>query len=585
MVRALRSFLASLEDRLYRLFVADSKRAYRIALVVLALVVAAACALSVMGGTAPQRDNANDAVFMLDYAWRFQCGQRQHVDYYDFLGPTSVMPLLLGMAAGGCNSKAFANGAAIVSPILALLGWWVVRRRFPAFAAVCVAAMIAGFPIGVFAPGCSSWSDTAYQEVYNRFEWSLLCLLVLISCFVPKRPVRGAASVLEGLLAGLTTGMLMLGKLNYAVAGIMVLALGLVLNRRSILSWVATILGVGICIGVYLVYLHGNGGAWLRDISMLAGVQESARRLRVMFNIAQTPSTTLDLAIVGLIAALHLRRFLASDEPWPDTIRYLKVLFAVLVLAGVGILTTSGNMQFFAIPLIALGGLLIAETTRSPANESATTPEAETVDRSESYRLRVTLSYLLAAILVIRIAFPDFLSVGYAYFWKRIRGPEMPVDAFIAAPPMQDMLLPPPTYIPAAIDDIRAKLPTTEEIRTHTYQYGRRLNDGLSLLKGRVDKDSRILAFEASNPFPFAFQLPSPRGTPCLWHFGRLQSEKLHPPAEVVFQEVTHLMVPKISEGQELGILHRLFDPYVKEHFEVVAESPMWTLMLRKKNP
>ena len=50
-------------------------------------------------------------------------------------------------------------------------------------------------------------------------------------------------------------------------------------------------------------------------------------------------------------------------------------------------------------------------------------------------------------------------------------------------------------------------------------------------------------------------------------------------------QEVTHLMVPKIGEGVELAFLHRIFDPYVTEHFQVVAESPMWTLMERKKKP
>ena len=111
----------------------------------------------------------------------------------------------------------------------------------------------------------------------------------------------------------------------------------------------------------------------------------------------------------------------------------------------------------------------------------------------------------------------------------------------------------------------------------------RRYNDGLALLDGRVGPKSRILALEASNAFCFALQLPPPRGAPPLWHVDRLESASQHPPADVVFQEVTHVMVPKIAESDALPFLHRLFDDYISAHFEVVAQSPMWTLWERKK--
>ena len=261
-------------------------------------------------------------------------------------------------------------------------------------------------------------------------------------------------------------------------------------------------------------------------------------------------------------------------------------------------------MQFYSIPLVAARRDGAAEATRSLAMPPMTaTVQGEAAakgtvpffadtkigtvsggDRSESYRLRVALSYFVAGVLVISIAGSDYLSVGCAFAWKRLRGPALPSDARIAAAPLRDMLLQPPNYDRVEIDRLKETLPTTADLRRNSYQYGRRLNDGLALLKDRYDKNSRILALEAGDPFPFALQLPPPRGAPCLWHFGRLENDKHHPPAEVVFQEVTLLMVPKIGEGVELAFLHRIFDPYVQEHFQVVAESPMWTLMERKKD-
>ena len=277
MFLALRSFLASLEDRLYRLFVAESPRAYRIAFIVILVAVAGTSMLLAFDGAAPQKDNCGDSLFMLDYAWRFESGQRPHTDFYDFLGPASLLPLLVGMAVGGCNCNAFAYGAAIVSPVLALVAWWVTRRRFPAFATACIVLMVAGLSIGVYPLGCgATWRDTAYSVNYNRFQWSALCILAVTSCLAPRAPICRRTSVMEGFLIGALTGLLILGKLNYTLAGILVVAAGAVLRRRTIASWVATFAGVICCLAPYLIYLHFDLAAWRRDIAMLSGVQSPA---------------------------------------------------------------------------------------------------------------------------------------------------------------------------------------------------------------------------------------------------------------------------------------------------------------------
>jgi len=75
--------------------------------------------------------------------------------------------------------------------------------------------------------------------------------------------------------------------------------------------------------------------------------------------------------------------------------------------------------------------------------------------------------------------------------------------------------------------------------------HARRLNDGLELLRGRVDGQSRVYAMDLFNAFPVLLQLPSPRETPVCPHYQRLVADTHHRAPEQLFREVTHVMVPK----------------------------------------
>lgn len=578
----MQALLLSLEDNLYRLFVADSKRAYRIAFAVVMIAAAAATALMLSGGAAFQRPNCGDPLHLLDFVWRYECGQKPHTDFYDYLGPTSFLPVFLGVAIGGCNCNAFAYGPAVLLPVVALLAWWLARRRFPAFAAGWIAAMIGGLLVGIFPLGSwYEWRQVGYSMCYNRFQWSLLCMLILVCFVAPRQTPDRRTSLLEGLLAGILTGLLLVGKINYFLAAILVLAAGVMLRRRSILSWTATFACAVTCLVSYLVYLHGDVAAWHRDLANLAGVQQSGRRIHEFLRIFQ--NTLSDCGFVVLIAALHLRRVLAWGQACGAVTAYGKGVAGAFFLGGLGIVVCSANMQHYDVPLWALAATILAEATRQLAVPAGNADRQSSDGHVESYRLRVCLSYLFAGMLALGFAVADFGSVAYAYGWKYLRGPKMPSDAHIAAPPLQDMLFPPDRYDPGDLAAIRASLPTSDELRDSTYRVGLLYNDGLALLRDRVDQNSRIFTLDAINPFPFALQLPAPREEPCCWHVGRHQDDLHHPAAAALFEDVTHVMIPKVSgNAEELSFLHRTYDAYLQEHFVVVAESRMWTLLVRK---
>ncbi len=109
------------------------------------------------------------------------------------------------------------------------------------------------------------------------------------------------------------------------------------------------------------------------------------------------------------------------------------------------------------------------------------------------------------------------------------------------------------------------------------------VNEGLKLLEGHTDKTSRIVTYDCCNPIPVALQLPVARGSMVGWIPCQYLDESHHPPPEVAFENATCVMVPKmpiIASACEFG--ERVCGPYVREHFEKTAESPYWTLYLRK---
>ena len=78
------------------------------------------------------------------------------------------------------------------------------------------------------------------------------------------------------------------------------------------------------------------------------------------------------------------------------------------------------------------------------------------------------------------------------------------------------MIMPPVTYEPEKIAQIidgmgHGMLPR----EVPSYEYGLLANDGLDLLRGRTDANSRVYSLDVVNPFPFALQLPAARANPC----------------------------------------------------------------------
>ena len=250
---------ASSEDNLYYFFVADSPRAYRRGAVALCLMVAAAGALVLLTGASHQRLAPWDATALLDGAWRLMAGQKPHIDFYDHMGITSYFTVLTGMFLVGADSRALAYGAAAWLPVITLVAWGIARRSFPAFPAACLAAMAGCMVVGAYPLGWDAGPiNPSYAMQYNRFEWSLLCILSLAMLMEPRQPAGRGGQWLEGTIVGLVTALLLLGKSNYAAMAIVILGFGALWCRLGRYYWGglgAAVLG---CLALYVLYIRGD---------------------------------------------------------------------------------------------------------------------------------------------------------------------------------------------------------------------------------------------------------------------------------------------------------------------------------------
>jgi hypothetical protein len=187
-------------------------------------------------------------------------------------------------------------------------------------------------------------------------------------------------------------------------------------------------------------------------------------------------------------------------------------------------------------------------------------------------------------ILALPIVIYDAKSVSYCFLWKQIKAPRVVPGARLDSPTLGDLLLPPE---PGEKTDRALMVSKMFARGVHgpdftSYQYAAWMSDGATLLRRWTDEQSRIFAMDFLNPFPLFLKLPPPRGAPLCLHWKRLVSDEHRPSAERVFEEVTHVMVPKTSLVLPSFVwIQGQYGPYLHAHYRQVDASGFWTLYVR----
>ncbi len=110
-------------------------------------------------------------------------------------------------------------------------------------------------------------------------------------------------------------------------------------------------------------------------------------------------------------------------------------------------------------------------------------------------------------------------------------------------------------------------------------QYVASLRDGIRALREGCGENPRVLTADFSNPFPAILDLPVGGGMLYI-HYGLLISDRVHIPAERLFDRIDCVMAPKLPVMIETrDFVLRVYADYLRDHFETVRQTDYWTVM------
>ncbi len=553
-------------DKLVEMLACDSSKAHRIALGLVLILSLELSAAIVKTGCPPLNSMVWDMSTLLDGGYRVLQGQKPHVDFYSPLGLLTLALVAMGMKVGSATASAIAYTHAILLPVFAVWACIMLRARAPAFFAGFLALWI-----GVLAvtPRSLGWPPplVSYSMQYNRWGWALL-IIASIELFIPRRDGKERAAA--GISTGIITGLLLFLKINYFA--VMVMAVAIRLAWRGIdwkwLAWVA-IAWAGIT-GAGFWYLDFNIAAFVGDLRLLASVQTLSDRITNLLQLVL--ANAFELWLLGssmLIAGIWL---FPRSSSWKARARWLAV---PVTLAVLGIITCCANFQKFEIPLISLAIVTVAEELRRGLTHDHAAPP---------------LAYLAVCLVAVGVIgqslYQDLgtLAAGNSGLSELEVQQHWPT---FDASPLHDLRASPPVLRALSPDSVRVALRAQAVIwregEGEAYPYVLWFNDGVHLLRTRVDARSHVLVMDLSNPFSFALGLTPPRGDALFWHYGRDFNAEHFPPAERVFREVTHVMVPKAPvHGSATYLLQKIYASTLSEQFRRAAESDLWILYERK---
>jgi hypothetical protein len=493
----------------------------------LALLILGACFIRAYVGMWGSRIYTQDAFSILDGAWRMINGQRPHVDFYTGLGPMTYLMTVVGVVIAGGNAVGLAYGQAIFGGLAGLWSYVLCKRRLRDLPTMLVCIIVVLMAIVPTTIGGSPTATTP-ATTYNRFGYALVALL-MIEATAACRPNRRRDEFWGGASTGLVLGILLFLKVSFVMGGgFLVLALA-PLRKQTRERW--TGMGTGFAL-VFLAF------AWYLRFDLMS-----------MYNDLRTVAHSKHVMVGGYL----LRDVIVNAGPF--------LLFANMIsqtagtrwdrraiqIAGVGLCVTGffllmTSWQFYGLPLNSIMAILLLDRVL-PASANV----------MPSLRLRPSVLLLGSFIALI-------------YLGSEIVGLNYPLTKMLAQAPHTSFTAP-----------ALAGFNTTFE-----RDYVEYINEGCDLLSQHRRPQDSVFSLNFSNPFSFALGMkPAAGGTTWLQYHTNFDEEG--PSPERVFGEASVVMLPKVfSDGTLPDTVPRLYEPYLKSHYAVAAESLNWWLYRRK---
>lgn len=511
------------------------------------------CGAAFFIGSVPIRAFGHDIFFLLENGWRVVNGQRPHIDYASPWGPVTFLIAGLGLTLSGFTVDGIGYGNATFGLLIGLWSYGLVRDRLEPIPRILISLYLVGLVVAPYPLGFGGF-HTSYAMVYNRYGYALLGLTMLESFETVGDQRREKEEWIGGFSSGVAASLALFLKITYFFVAALLIGGSVFLrglSRRRLLGMIA---GFSLVAIAMLAYLGFDIQAILRDWKMAAGARAgsvSVLELKWKFLV--------NAPYIVLYALLGIRGSQAVENGHAGRRKFQLLIIAALVFAA-DILLIFSNQQRTQLPLAAIFSILVVNKIIA-RNRTLQDPETDPARTS----CRAAL-FLGGVFFLLQFAL-EFSGLAYGAMLKAWPSNLHSVVRFTE-----------PRLVPLILYD------EPSEPRSNGRQYVTYVNEGIELLRNNTRMDETILTMDMVNPFPYALGRRPAIGGIAATAYRYTLSDMYRPSDEKYFGTADIVMVPKRPALPEVYFdgFYRIYEPGLRAHFRLVAESNMWYLYRRK---
>jgi hypothetical protein len=498
-------------------------------------------------GLVLSREMTWDFLYNLSGAWRLQHGHVAHVDFHEPVGQLNFLLTRLGFELVGPTPFAFLVGVTIVAAVVFASASVAAMRRLPVLPAALFVIFVT---LLVLMPANVGDKPNAYSFAmsYNRYGWSLLSILALI-LFVPPRDRVG--DWIDVANASLLLVALFYLKVTYFAGGLAFVGLAILVCphiRARLPTWLV--------IGGLIV---ANAGApwnhpYLLDI--LHAAAAGAVRNSLSFHLDNFFANSEGYApyAAGLVLAVWM---------WARGLAPLRVPLAIVSILAIGAFVLSQNHQSHGLPIGIVIAFLLYDQIRERFGPSAPV-------------LPMLMVFPLFAIGTSALSLAGYhVHAGREALLQVVDRTQLKGLAVPAERPGLLAAFADGRLGPALLNWSRAAQPRFE---LSPAEYVETIVEAAALLGDGRHCRGGVVVLDQVNPFPFMLGWPPAQGDN-LWSGPGAPVR----PADEIFAEVGHVLIPKFSTYGAWTELARFeYGPYLSENFRAHEETQSWFVLSRE---
>lgn len=516
------------------------------------ICLATLCGATVLTGAVPTRIYGHDIFFLLGNGWRIVSGQRPHLDFYSPWGPVTFLITGLGLKLSHNTVNGVGYGTAVFGLATGLWSYALAKHRMESSPRIIAslfltALVLAPYPLGV------SPVNSSHAMVYNRYGYALLGL-VMLEAFQLVRGVNWKWSEWGGgISSGAATALALFLKASYFLVAIALLAVSVVLWRRSRERLLGLVLGFVLVALPVMLYLSFDVSAIYGDLQMAA----AARSNHLFPDMLAWEFLIFSGYLLVLVVLAHLdsRDSRASHPTRVD----LRVLFLAVLTYLADLVVRFTNAQAGASPLAAVFALIVMNQITS--RHRVLSPTAST------WRASYARVLSIGALLLLSQLVPDVFGIAYGAFQKARPGKLASVVRFTEAPASALLLYDgqPPE-------------------RSNGTVYTTYVNEGAALLRRLSAPQETVLTMDMADPFTYLLGRRPASGGMAALSYNYVISDLHHPSDDAYFGNADVVMVPKrpAIDDQFYTGFYKLYEPGLKARYRLTAETDWWLLYRRR---